>query len=258
VAQTAKKVSDLIRPDAPATAARAALGLGNVDNTADAAKPVSTATRAALNLKAPLASPTFTGTITGNGSGLTQLGGAAVGTSGGALGAGYRAGAWASAYAGSITAAIPTQAIATASPLHIPIACTIDRIACEVTGVGSVNSVVRLGIYADNGFGYPGALVLDAGTVSGTTTGIKEVTISKALAAGRYWLVGCNQGAPTTGATVRVNAGLVAPVLAASSAILASNATVYAMASTTGALPSTWTATLQSATSGHRVAVRFV
>lgn len=258
MAQTAKTVSDLIRPDAPASAARAALGLGNVDDTADAAKPVSTATRAALDLKAPLASPTFTGTITGDGSGLTRLGGVAVGASGGALGAGYRAGAWAAAYAGSITAAIPTEAIATASPLHIPVACTIDRIACAVTVVGSANSVVRLGIYGDDGSGYPGALVLDAGTVNGMPTGIKEVAIRRALAAGRYWLVGCNQGAPTTGATVRMNAGPIAPVLASSSAILASNAAAYTMAATTGALPATWTATPQSSSSGHRVAVRFV
>jgi hypothetical protein len=40
------------------------VGLGNVDNTSDANKPVSTATQTALNLKAPLASPTFTGTVT--------------------------------------------------------------------------------------------------------------------------------------------------------------------------------------------------
>ena len=38
------------------------VGLGNVDNTADTAKPVSTAQQTALNLKANLASPTFTGT----------------------------------------------------------------------------------------------------------------------------------------------------------------------------------------------------
>lgn len=37
------------------------VGLGNVDNTSDANKPISTATQAALDLKAPLASPTFTG-----------------------------------------------------------------------------------------------------------------------------------------------------------------------------------------------------
>lgn len=41
------------------------VGLGNVDNTTDANKPVSTATQTALNLKANLASPTFTGTVAG-------------------------------------------------------------------------------------------------------------------------------------------------------------------------------------------------
>ena len=40
------------------------VGLGNVDNTADTAKPVSTAQQTALDLKANLASPTFTGTVT--------------------------------------------------------------------------------------------------------------------------------------------------------------------------------------------------
>ena len=38
--------------------------LANVDNTSDASKPVSTATQTALDLKANLASPTFTGTTT--------------------------------------------------------------------------------------------------------------------------------------------------------------------------------------------------
>ncbi|MBC7746541.1 hypothetical protein H7Y40_01005 [Pedobacter sp.] len=40
------------------------IGLANVDNTSDANKPVSTATQTALNLKANLVSPTFTGTVT--------------------------------------------------------------------------------------------------------------------------------------------------------------------------------------------------
>jgi hypothetical protein len=42
---------------------KAMVGLGNVDNTSDANKPVSTAMQTALNDKAPLASPTFTGTV---------------------------------------------------------------------------------------------------------------------------------------------------------------------------------------------------
>jgi hypothetical protein len=44
---------------------KSAVGLANVDNTSDANKPVSTATQTALDLKADLASPTFTGTVSG-------------------------------------------------------------------------------------------------------------------------------------------------------------------------------------------------
>jgi len=54
---------------------KAMVGLGNVDNTTDANKPISTATQTALDLKiasataattyAPIASPTFTGTVGG-------------------------------------------------------------------------------------------------------------------------------------------------------------------------------------------------
>ena len=42
-----------------------AVGLGSVNNTSDASKPVSTAQQTALNLKANLASPIFTGTVGG-------------------------------------------------------------------------------------------------------------------------------------------------------------------------------------------------
>lgn len=47
------------------TLAKGDVGLGNVDNTSDANKPISSATQTALNAKAPLASPAFTGTPTG-------------------------------------------------------------------------------------------------------------------------------------------------------------------------------------------------
>ncbi|MHA8084347.1 beta strand repeat-containing protein [Aquirufa antheringensis] len=51
-----------------ATAARSNLGLGSVDNTSDLSKPISTLTQNALNLKAQIASPTFSGTITSGSS----------------------------------------------------------------------------------------------------------------------------------------------------------------------------------------------
>ena len=49
----------------PMSTFAADIGFGEVDNTSDADKPVSTAQQAALDEKAPLDSPAFTGTVTG-------------------------------------------------------------------------------------------------------------------------------------------------------------------------------------------------
>lgn len=53
---------------------KADVGLGNVDNTSDVNKPISSATQTALNLKANLASPTFTGTVGGITKSMVGLG----------------------------------------------------------------------------------------------------------------------------------------------------------------------------------------
>ena len=50
------------------------VGLGNADNTSDVNKPISTTTQTALDLKAPLASPTFTGTVAGITKAMVGLG----------------------------------------------------------------------------------------------------------------------------------------------------------------------------------------
>jgi len=52
----------------------AMVGLGSVNNTSDANKPVSSAQQTALNLKANLASPTFTGTVNGITAAMVGLG----------------------------------------------------------------------------------------------------------------------------------------------------------------------------------------
>jgi len=53
---------------------KTAVGLSNVDNTTDLGKPISTLTQTALDLKAPLASPTFTGTVAGITKNMVGLG----------------------------------------------------------------------------------------------------------------------------------------------------------------------------------------
>ena len=50
------------------------VGLGNVDNTSDIDKPVSTATQVLINQKAALNSPTFTGTVAGITKAMVGLG----------------------------------------------------------------------------------------------------------------------------------------------------------------------------------------
>ncbi len=107
-----------------------------------------------------------------------------------------------------VTTRLLTQGEQQAAPIWVPNTVTATSLKIEVTTIGSTGSVIRLGIYNDN-LGQPGTLLVDAGTVSGTTTGVKSATISQVLTPGLYWLSGCQQGAPVTTTTTRsVNGGL--------------------------------------------------
>lgn len=85
-----KADTHIARVDNPHSVTKTQVGLSNVDNTSDANKPVSTAQQTALNLKANLASPVFTGNVTGLGvatgtsfnsiTGLSSVVGATSGT----------------------------------------------------------------------------------------------------------------------------------------------------------------------------------
>jgi hypothetical protein len=72
---------------------KSAVGLGNVDNTSDLNKPISTATQTALNAKAPLVSPSFTTPALGAATGTSLAVTGALTSSGTAAGIGYAAGA---------------------------------------------------------------------------------------------------------------------------------------------------------------------
>jgi hypothetical protein len=87
-------------------------------------------------------------------------------------------------------------------PILVPYACTIDALGLRVYTL-SAGSTIRLGIYDAGNGGLPKTLLLDAGTVSGASTGDKTITgLSLALSPGTYWLCGVAQGgtpAVTTG-----------------------------------------------------------
>lgn len=130
-----------------------------------------------------------------------------------------------------------------AMPMFFDRACTATSMAIYIsTAVAS--STVRLGIYADDGAGAPGTLVIDAGTVDSSTTGVKSpTTFSASLTTGLYWLVAVQQGGASPVSWNRDNAdGMGGFIFASPVTNLAQYGSYncYLLStSTSGALPST-------------------
>lgn len=132
------------------------------------------------------------------------------------------------------------------SAFVVSTAMTLDRIGVEVATIGDAGSLLRLGIYADNGNAAPGSKLLDAGTVAGDSATTQTITISQALTPGVYWMGAVGQNVTTTAPTLRiVGSTWVPPVPMAPSttSLPSANATLngYVQTGVTGALPSTFT-----------------
>ena len=95
------------------------------------------------------------------------------------------------------------------SPAVITSTVAISRLWVEHTAAGEATAVFRIGIYADDGTGWPGNLIVDAGTVSMSgAAAVQEVTVDVTLTPGVYWIGGVLQGAATTQPTIRtINGG---------------------------------------------------
>ena len=130
------------------------------------------------------------------------------------------------------------------TPLFISSAITIDRIGAEVVSGGVSGTTYRLGVYSSNSNDEPGSLLLDAGTIDTSTTGLKQITISLTLSAGLYYICGANQGSAGTPTMRIMNSGTgnYAPVAATS--MQSFYAATYIQNSVSGALPSTATPVL--------------
>lgn len=140
------------------------------------------------------------------------------------------------------------------SPLWVPHRITIDRISVEVT-TATATATPRLGIYGAASDGQPGALIIDAGTVDGSTTGIKEITPTGTLTipAGLYFLAAVNQVAAATLRTI--GSSPAAPVHATVGGG-STGANSYFLNTVAGALPAT--ATWSVSSGAPRVMVRVV
>lgn len=210
---------------------KTSIGLDQVDNTSDANKPISTAVSAALLARATAPPKPAIGQYT------VPCGANTASTS-------------STLVAGTLRLA----------PWLVHRAITIDRIGAEITTIGDVGSLLRLGIYADNGNAHPGSLVLDAGTIAGDSATGQTLTISQALQPGLYWIGGVIQAATTTQPTVRVVGGSWVPPIPlpmGSSAPSAGTAYIgHSMTGVTGALPATFDTTVTGQITLPRVWVR--
>lgn len=81
------------------------------------------------------------------------------------------------------------------SPWWCPMSVTLDRIAVQVTTL-QASANARIGIYSSGTDGGPGSLLVDAGEIDCSTTGVKTLTISQAVVgATYYWLSMANETA---------------------------------------------------------------
>lgn len=131
-------------------------------------------------------------------------------------------------------------------PFYVHESTTFDRIACYVSTLAS-GSTARLAIYDSDANGVPANLVLDAGTVATTSTGLKAITISQTLAPGLYWLGGA---VSTTGTLVVASFDRASTMFpfAPSTSPVPGNQTFRISASTSGGFPSTASATYGDST----------
>jgi hypothetical protein len=83
---------------------------------------------------------------------------------------------------GTSTSATPTANRVAVFPVYFAQARSVDRLMCNVDTAGTAGHVARLGIWnADPDTGAPTTVLVDSGSFSVSTTGVKETTISQTL-----------------------------------------------------------------------------
>lgn len=135
--------------------------------------------------------------------------------------------------------------------IYVPTTLTFTGISTYVDVAASAGGVVRMGIYNADSRGRPNNLVLDAGTIDSTTTGIKTITISKSLTAGKYYTVAVCQ---TAACSFLYETGVHSY---AHTAYPVWHASCWELSAITGALPSTWTSYATWRSDSPRVLLKY-
>jgi hypothetical protein len=144
-----------------------------------------------------------------------------------------------------------------ATLIKVPHSITIDRLACQITIGGAASSLVRLGLFANDGTnGLPGTLLVDGGTTAADTTGTRAVTVNQTLTRGRYWVGVVSDGAPTLTALTVANAGRYVRGAGNLGDGSGNRGYTWSVAHTFGALPATFGSGSLLSTNAIRLGVR--
>lgn len=142
-------------------------------------------------------------------------------------------------------------------PLDAPIRGGITKVACEITTVG-VGSIIRLGVYADDGTGVPATLLAECtGTIDASTGTTKELSLPSTVTVpdSGVWLAGVIQAAACTVRTRGLAPDHRVGATNLANAMGGNGTNCYGYDGVTGALPATLTAgSLISSTHGMLLA----
>lgn len=151
----------------------------------------------------------------------------------------------------TLEAVLTVTATLYAYPIYIPNATTLKTFNIGVT-TGQTGGAAHYGIYADNGAGYPGALVVETGAVAGltsTTVVTSTLATAQALNAGWYWVASIFTATSTFASVTGIKTlytGVVANQLGSDTAahylaVSGQAPSGISVAGTYGALPLTFT-----------------
>lgn len=111
----------------------------------------------------------------------------------------------------TLTTNAPSANYLYAVPFYTPSPVIADRIAILGVSAGDAGNA-RLGIYDSDRNCYPSRLLLDAGTVDTSSTGLKAITIRQGLARGLKWLVAVFNATPTVRTVDVAGPGIWSPL----------------------------------------------
>lgn len=127
-------------------------------------------------------------------------------------------------------------------PVYFPRQVTLTNIGLEITGAGASGSVVRLGVASDLG-GKPYKVLLDAGTIDGTSATFQSKAAAVTVGPGWVWFMAAGQGAPVSQPTARTMTGGAGLAIGTTSALASVNSLTgyFWSAGAAGAFPATIT-----------------